>query len=135
MDKIQYTISEAVEQLKVEAHVLRYWEEKLELVIPRNESGHRYYTNKELQVFEEIKVLKNKGLQLRAIKAELEDPTLSSTFPLTEYQMDEGIAEINIEDPNSEKAKQFLGVLQQTFQYVLEEYHRLGKIIERRNDF
>ena len=32
-------ISDAARELDVEAHVLRYWEEELELPIPRNEMG------------------------------------------------------------------------------------------------
>lgn len=43
MKENKYTISEAARLLSVENHVLRYWEEELELKIPRNELGHRYY--------------------------------------------------------------------------------------------
>ena len=37
MKENKYTISEAARLLSVENHVLRYWEEELELNIPRNE--------------------------------------------------------------------------------------------------
>ena len=37
-----YMISDASKMLEVENHVLRYWEEELDLPIPRNELGHRY---------------------------------------------------------------------------------------------
>ena len=36
MDKHFYLISDAAKTLKVETHVLRYWEEELGLSIPRN---------------------------------------------------------------------------------------------------
>ena len=39
MKENKYTISEAARLLSVENHVLRYWEEELELKIPRNELG------------------------------------------------------------------------------------------------
>ena len=55
----------------MEAHVLRYWEEELELEIPRNELGHRYYTEKQLALFQRIKELKELGYQLKAIKTSL----------------------------------------------------------------
>ena len=45
MDEVHYLISDASKKVDVEAHVLRYWEEELELDIPRNEMGHRYYTD------------------------------------------------------------------------------------------
>ena len=44
MEKVRYMISDAAALAGVETHVLRYWEEELDLTIPRNEMGHRYYT-------------------------------------------------------------------------------------------
>ena len=68
MDKLRYMISDAASLVNVEAHVLRYWEEELELTIPRNEMGHRYYTKENIQQFLKIKELKEQGYQLKAIK-------------------------------------------------------------------
>ncbi len=68
-----YLISEASRELAVEAHVLRYWEEELKLEIPRNELGHRYYTEKQLALFRRIKELKELGYQLKAIKTSLKE--------------------------------------------------------------
>ena len=68
MDKLRYMISDAAGLVNVEAHVLRYWEEELELEIPRNEMGHRYYTKENIQQFLKIKELKEQGYQLKAIK-------------------------------------------------------------------
>ena len=67
----RYLISEAARQTGVEAHVLRYWEEELELEIPRNELGHRYYTEEHIEIFNHIKEMKAEGYQLRAIKESL----------------------------------------------------------------
>lgn len=44
MDTRRYMISDAAKMVDVEAHVLRYWEEELELPVERNEMGHRCYT-------------------------------------------------------------------------------------------
>ncbi len=68
-----YLISEASRKLNVEAHVLRYWEEELKLEIPRNELGHRYYTEKQLALFRRIKELKELGYQLKAIRTSLSE--------------------------------------------------------------
>ena len=73
MKENKYTISEAARLLSVENHVLRYWEEELELNIPRNELGHRYYREEEIQLLHCIKELKNKGFQLKAVKEVLPD--------------------------------------------------------------
>lgn len=67
----RYLISEAARQTGVEAHVLRFWEEELRLEIPRNEQGHRYYTEEHIAVFEKIKNMKLQGFPLKAIKESL----------------------------------------------------------------
>lgn len=69
MSGYHYQISEASRLLAVEAHVLRYWEEELGMIIPRNEMGHRYYTEDHLRIFSQIKDMKERGYQLRAIRA------------------------------------------------------------------
>lgn len=72
MDEVHYLISDASKKVDVEAHVLRYWEDELELDIPRNEMGHRYYTDLHIRLFRQIKNLKEKGYQLKAIKHALD---------------------------------------------------------------
>ena len=71
MADVHYLISDASRKVDVESHVLRYWEEELEMNIPRNEMGHRYYTDLHIRLFKQIKELKEKGYQLKAIKAAL----------------------------------------------------------------
>ena len=68
MAETRYIISDAARMINVEPHVLRYWEEELAIEIPRNELGHRYYTEKEIHLFENIRDLKEKGFQLKAIR-------------------------------------------------------------------
>lgn len=77
MSEKRYIISDASKQVDVEAHVLRYWEEELTLEIPRNEMGHRYYTEENIKLLKNIKVLKDQGFQLKAIKMVL--PELITT--------------------------------------------------------
>ena len=64
----RYIISDAAKLIDVESHVLRYWEEELEVEVPRNEMGHRYYTEYYIELFKKIKELKEGGFQLKAIK-------------------------------------------------------------------
>lgn len=63
-----YLISDAAKRVQVESHVLRYWEEELKLPIKRNEMGHRYYTEDDIRRFQEVRDLKEQGLQLKAIR-------------------------------------------------------------------
>mgnify|MGYP001083608097 FL=1 len=64
MDGTHYYISEA----GVESHVLRYWEDELQLKIPRNGKDYRYYTDLHIQLLKKVKELKEKGYQLKAIE-------------------------------------------------------------------
>ena len=81
MEKVRYMISDAAEMVQVETHVLRYWEEELELAIPRNEMGHRYYTRENIKEFQKIKDLKDQGYQLKAIRMILHSEDLVPTPP------------------------------------------------------
>lgn len=68
MGEVRFMISEAAKQVKVESHVLRYWEEELNLEIGRTEMGHRYYTKDDIQLFRCIKKLKDEGMLLKDLK-------------------------------------------------------------------
>lgn len=68
MSETRYMISDAARQVGVETHVLRNWEDELELKIGRTELGHRYYTEKTINLFKKVKELREKGFQLKAIK-------------------------------------------------------------------
>ena len=81
MDTKRYMISDAARLVDVEAHVLRYWEDELELPISRNEMGHRYYTEDNIQMFHRIKDLKEQGYQLKAIKVLLPEIEQGHTPP------------------------------------------------------
>lgn len=74
MDEVHYLISDASRKVDVEAHVLRYWEEELELGIPRNEMGHRYYTDFHIRLFKQVKNLKEKGYQLKVATMVVSSP-------------------------------------------------------------
>ena len=58
MAETRYIISDAARMINVEPHVLRYWEEELAIEIPRNELGHRYYTEEEIHLFKNLRALK-----------------------------------------------------------------------------
>lgn len=84
MEKVRYMISDAASHIRVESHVLRYWEEELDLKVPRNEMGHRYYTEENLRQFEQIKQWKEEGYSLKAIREMLhstDDEEIAEAVP------------------------------------------------------
>lgn len=68
MSDRKYTIKEAANEVEVETHVLRYWEDELDMKIKRNEMGHRYYEENDIKLLKKVKELKDRGIQLKAIK-------------------------------------------------------------------
>lgn len=70
------SISDAAKEVQVESHVLRYWEEELNLSIHRNELGHRVFTKEDIERLKQIRDMKERGLQLKAIKMILKDGRL-----------------------------------------------------------
>ncbi|HHW68260.1 helix-turn-helix domain-containing protein [Defluviitalea raffinosedens] len=121
MEEKRYSISEASEMLNLETHVLRYWEEELNLEIPRNEMGHRYYTDQEIRIFENIKHFKEQGLQLRAIKAAISSMDENEDYAL---KLSHG-NEVDITNPNDEKVKQFQMMMKNLFKEALVEHNHI----------
>jgi DNA-binding transcriptional MerR regulator len=72
MKEPYYTIREAALKVGVESHVLRYWEEELKMDIHRNQMGHRYYTEHDIELLCKVRTLKDKGIQLKAIRNYIE---------------------------------------------------------------
>lgn len=146
-----FLISDAARQVKVEAHVLRYWEEELGLPIKRNELGHRYYTEEDVKRFQEIKDMKERGLQLKAIRMVLKNGSLNvlpetpkgenQSYPEAEKGVEkeaekEVVKEVVIQEPlqvipakeaaiynteREEKAKRLQWLLKQLFRETLQE--------------
>ena len=72
----EYTISEVAELTSYPPHVLRYYEKEFELEVPRNEANHRYYTYQEIELFQYIKSLQEKGFSNKQIKLIIKSPEL-----------------------------------------------------------
>lgn len=136
MVKDYYLISDAAKLVDVESHVLRYWEEELQLPIKRNELGHRYYTTKDVERFKEIKELKDQGLQLKAIRLFLKDGKVENLEIAERFQeklpaktiekLSEQLPDLtekssNLEETKAEKARRLQWLLQQMIAETLRE--------------
>lgn len=137
-------ISDAAKEVKVESHVLRYWEEELHLPIKRNDLGHRYYTKEDVECFKQIKNMKERGLQLKAIKMILKNGKLDVILPEDEkiapkkpkenqeqwYQEDLPIDIVEtretgiVQESKEDKAKRLQWLLQQLIRETLQENNK-----------
>lgn len=133
MKQISYLISDASKLVEVESHVLRYWEEELNIPIKRNELGHRYYTQEDIEQFREIKNLKEQGLQLKAIRMILKNGKLEAVPGMTEerpIQMIEIIEkkelpeEPTLPEEREEKGKRLQLLLQHMISEAVRENNR-----------
>lgn len=114
-------ISDAARLIEVESHVLRYWEEELELPIARNEMGHRYYTEDDIRLLKHIKELKERGYQLKAIKMDISG---KSEFIRTEETLPEPVKpeRADVFKDNAEKMEQFQSLLSRALGEALKEH-------------
>lgn len=111
-----YQITDAAKKVDVESHVLRYWEEELELPIERNKQGHRLYTEEDLKRFLYIKELKKEGLQLRAIRAKVHPEDFKEEETKSEIQSGMAISAVALQQDEhirEERATKLCMMLQQ----------------------
>lgn len=127
MDQVRYMIKDAAKLVEVESHVLRYWEEELELPIARNEMGHRYYTEDDIQLLKHIKKLKERGYQLKAIKMDISEN--GELIPHEEtLPQDVTREKTEVINSNAEKMQQFQSILSKALgQALRENQDSLGK--------
>ena len=119
MESKRYMISDAAKMVDVESHVLRYWEDELELPIERNEMGHRCYTEDNIRMFHHIKDLKEQGYQLKAIKVLVPEMEQGNIPPAIVREP---------EPPAGDKMEQFQLILGKVVsQAIRESQEEMGK--------
>lgn len=133
MEEKRYIISDASRILNVESHVLRYWEEELEIKIPRNEMGHRYYTQKEIDKLKNVRDLKRQGYGLRSIRMMINGTVLSpqekyerrfqnAIRPLNEEELQDKMQNESVMIMNKEeKMEQFKEIMGSIIKNALKE--------------
>ena len=135
MSETCYLISDAARKVDAPSHVLRYWEEELEMVIPRNEMGHRYYTDTHIRIFRQVKELKEKGYQLKAIKMALEKSLETEgemVSPMDVLEEDVVAALKECVEKEQDKAEQFRNLMVQMIGKAIEENNeKLSQDISR----
>lgn len=120
MEEQRYLISDAAKMVAVETHVLRYWEEELELSIGRTELGHRYYTRENIETFCNVKELKEKGLQLKAIKVVLQEMKTKQEEKL-EREEEICVNSLAVVERNTSKLNQFEDLVAEIVDRVVKE--------------
>lgn len=120
----QYIISDASKMLDIESHVLRYWEDELNLLIKRNNRGHRYYDQEDIMLLENIKKLKEEGLQLKAIKSIIDDGVVKEKM----NEISSDLCKISATDmkqfQNSNKLKHFGVFIKEVFKETIEDQNK-----------
>ena len=130
MDEKEYSVSEAVRLIGVESHVLRYWEEELQIAIRRTSQGHRVYSQENIDTFCQVKKLKEKGIQLKAIRVllfeaeqdskEAEDGILQRMLDADEVECSDTY-EILTLDKEPDNLRQFELILKRMMEEVVSE--------------
>ena len=134
MEKVRYMISDAASIVNVESHVLRYWEEELELAIPRNEMGHRYYTKENIDDFMKIKELKEKGYQLKAIRMIIHNGNKDYEFQEEEFEQSQLLYKGPLMMPSKEDERSILDNTDRMAQFTELMTEIVGKAITANNE-
>ena len=71
-----YKIGDFSSMSKATIKTLRYYEKEFEIDVPRKDSNHRYYTYKEIELIQYIKMLQDKGFNNTQIKLIISSPEL-----------------------------------------------------------
>jgi Predicted transcriptional regulators len=79
-------ISEAAKRVEVESHVLRYWQEQLDLPISRNEMDQRYYKESDVELLKKVKLKKSQGYGLKAIKMLIDSGKIDSDVDIQDNE-------------------------------------------------
>lgn len=131
MERNRWIISDVTKKTGLEAHVLRYWEKELNLEIPRNELGHRYYLDSHIEIFNKIHSLKDQGYQLKAIRnAIYNNNSISNNnniiaMPITKVANTRNPVSQQAENKNSgDKLDQFKQIISEV---MLQTLHDHGK--------
>ena len=67
-------------ELGLETYNLRTWEDEFGILIPRNEKGYRCYGDKEIHMFQEIRDMKNEGLDTEEIRKRISGNTVYKKY-------------------------------------------------------
>ena len=133
MTETRYMISDASKQVGVEAHVLRYWEEELNLPIMRNEMGHRYYTEENIRCLKHVREMKEKGFQLKAICMAMNSQIESAEELMVQNFAEPGadansVSEVQMTEKGNiktERQSQARELVMELFRQVLEENNQI----------
>lgn len=79
-------ITEASKMIEVKPNELRYMEDQLELDIPRNELGYRYYKLQDIELLKTVNILKNEGFSFKVIQMIL--PYIDKLFSMEPGRID-----------------------------------------------
>jgi len=81
MQKRKFRIGELAKVLLVERFVIRFWEKEFFIKATRSEGGQRFYHEKDLERFKQIKeLLYDKGFTIAGARKQLKGKTLTPTL-------------------------------------------------------
>lgn len=148
-----YSVSEVASQFDLSDGTIRKYEKDYSINIPRNELGHRYYTDREIEVFKQIIKLKEQGANIHVINnlltrsvdfQEQQEQSLDLITMdkmtglevkqlLDNYLSDSMIARENQSIKKYDKIEQELEEVKNQNKNILEQNEKLIELIQQQN--
>ena len=105
--KEKYSITELSEILQLTDHTLRFYEKELGLAVPKDERGRRYYTEDLANLMYKIKVMRNEGLEIKAIKKILQDDPASMPVVAIQKENSDSVSILSPQNKDYENMQLF----------------------------
>ncbi len=122
--KLYYSISEVSKITEIEQYVLRYWETEFEQLKPqKNRAGNRIYTNKDIQLILQIKMLlRDKKYTIEGAKKILDNYSPETGSLIIEKESSDKNLEENLSEPKKEKPslKKDLEEIKSILEFILQ---------------
>lgn len=123
---MEFSIGEVAGKLGVNKQTLRKWEKDFNLKVPRNEMGHRYYTEYEVEILENIQNMKDEGANIRVINKIL------SRSETAKEQREQALELVTLDKLTGKELKEMM--IEQISDIVVEREVELKKEYESKID-
>lgn len=129
MEEKKYTITQLSKMLGIAESTIRKYESDFHLKIPRNELGNRYFTEKDLELFNQILDFKNKGFNIHQIRE------LLNKSILAEEQYSQALNSVKVEQLTVHELKETMSsyiaeVIMQKEEELTRKYESKLEIIK-----
>ncbi len=116
----RYSITELSEALHITDHALRFYEKEFGLDIPKDNRGRRFYKTEHANLMYQIKIMRDQGLELKAIRKILEDENIIHD-PVKNLPSSNEVLPAVVTNPSNKLSTSELTIIMETLNSIKEQ--------------